>query len=255
MSFGENLIALRESRGVSRKELSEHLNMPYTTLRNYETNLREPGHKLLIQLAQYFNVSVDALIGNDTRVLSEDHKYFFSKDEAQHIKKYRELDVRGRRIVDAVLNSEYDYVTAEKAQKQNDEKSPIEIEELFQFDEPVSAGTGIDLDTYEGGVMLNVISNIYTRRADYVLVVRGDSMEPKFFDGDLIMVEKTDALDVGEIGIWIIDGKGYVKKRGESGLISLNPKYDPVFPEDIENQRCSGRVIGVLDPAWIVINK
>ena len=65
MGFGENLIKLRESRGISRKELAVKLGIPYTTLRNYETNLREPGHKLLIQIAQIFSVSVDSLVGLD----------------------------------------------------------------------------------------------------------------------------------------------------------------------------------------------
>ena len=67
MSFGENLIALRISRGISRKELAEKLDIPYTTLRNYETDQREPGHSLLIQIATIFSVSVDELIGHKNK--------------------------------------------------------------------------------------------------------------------------------------------------------------------------------------------
>ena len=67
MSFGENLIALRVSRGISRKELAEMLGIPYTTLRNYETDQREPGHSLLIQIATIFSVSVDELIGHKNK--------------------------------------------------------------------------------------------------------------------------------------------------------------------------------------------
>ena len=50
---------------------------------------------------------------------------------------------------------------------------------------------------------------------------------------------------VGEIGE-VID---IIKKRGDGVLISLNPAYAPVPMSD--NTRCNGRVIGVLDPAWI----
>lgn len=71
MSFGENLVSLRESRGISRRQLSEMLDIPYTTLRNYETDQREPGHKLLISIAHIFSVSVDELIGN-TEFYSEE---------------------------------------------------------------------------------------------------------------------------------------------------------------------------------------
>lgn len=87
MSFGENLIALRVSRGVSRKELAEMLGIPYTTLRNYETDQREPGHSLLIQIATIFSVSVDELIGHKNKTapsLSDEAvKVGTAYDEAQ----------------------------------------------------------------------------------------------------------------------------------------------------------------------------
>lgn len=65
MSFGQNLIAIRESKHMSRGELAVLLDIPYTTLRNYETDQREPGHKLLIKIANLFCISVDSLIGNE----------------------------------------------------------------------------------------------------------------------------------------------------------------------------------------------
>lgn len=87
MSFGENLIALRVSRGISRKELAEMLDIPYTTLRNYETDQREPGHSLLIQIATIFSVSVDELIGHKNKTapsLSDEAvKVGTAYDEAQ----------------------------------------------------------------------------------------------------------------------------------------------------------------------------
>lgn len=64
MGFGANLVAIRKSRKMTRKELAEALAIPYTTLRNYETDQREPGHKFLIQLSNLFSVSVDELVGN-----------------------------------------------------------------------------------------------------------------------------------------------------------------------------------------------
>lgn len=65
MSFGSNLIALRESRNVTRKELAEQLGIPYTTLRNYENDKREPGHQFLVSVADLFGISVDELVGRD----------------------------------------------------------------------------------------------------------------------------------------------------------------------------------------------
>ena len=63
MNFGETLINIREKHKMSRKELAERLEIPYTTLRNYETNQREPGHEFLIKLSRIFSVSIDYLLG------------------------------------------------------------------------------------------------------------------------------------------------------------------------------------------------
>ena len=63
MSFGESCMKIREERGISRKDFAEQLGIPYTTLRNYETDQREPGHKILIKMATILRVSVDDLIG------------------------------------------------------------------------------------------------------------------------------------------------------------------------------------------------
>ena len=69
-------------------------------------------------------------------------------------------------------------------------------------------------------------------------------------DGDTLLVESASDVRVGEIGVFTLDGQGYVKKRGYDKLISLNPEYEPI-PLN-ESVRCNGRVIGTLDPAWIV---
>ena len=63
MSFGDTLTKLRKEHGLNRQQLADELGVPYTTLRNYETGAREPGHKFLIQAAKYFNVSIDYLLG------------------------------------------------------------------------------------------------------------------------------------------------------------------------------------------------
>mgnify|MGYP002225588370 CR=1 FL=1 len=46
--------------------------IPSTTLRNYETDVREPGHTFLKQISEFFNVSVDYLLGltNEKEILN-----------------------------------------------------------------------------------------------------------------------------------------------------------------------------------------
>lgn len=115
--------------------------------------------------------------------------------------------------------------------------------------QPASAGTGMYLgpDEFE---TIYVLENDLTRRASFGIPVSGDSMEPNYHNGDVLLVERADDISVGQIGVFTIDGQGYVKERGDGELISTNPAYGPVRMN--ESICCNGRVIGVLKPEWIV---
>lgn len=54
---------LRKGRGISQLRLATDLNTTQNTISRYETGEREPGITELIKIADYFNVSVDYLLG------------------------------------------------------------------------------------------------------------------------------------------------------------------------------------------------
>ena len=54
---------IRKARGISQLKLALDLNMNQNTISRYETGEREPGISDLIKIADYFDVSVDYLIG------------------------------------------------------------------------------------------------------------------------------------------------------------------------------------------------
>lgn len=57
------LSELRLARGLNMRETAEKLGMPYTTYVNYEKGTREPNSETLIQLATFFDTSIDYLLG------------------------------------------------------------------------------------------------------------------------------------------------------------------------------------------------
>ncbi|HIY60383.1 MAG TPA: helix-turn-helix domain-containing protein [Candidatus Eisenbergiella pullistercoris] len=63
MSFGERLKQLIDENGITQRQLSRELNMAPTTLSGYANGYREPDFFTLTQFADYFQVSVDYLIG------------------------------------------------------------------------------------------------------------------------------------------------------------------------------------------------
>ncbi|MGI5958978.1 MAG: helix-turn-helix domain-containing protein [Massiliimalia sp.] len=113
MTFGERLKQLREEKGFNRNEFADYIGMPSTTLRNYETDVREPGHVFLRQMAHIFNVSIDYLLGTTDNRTPYEKQETYSLDEEKIIKKYRVLDEHGKKMVDFVLNAEYSRCEAE----------------------------------------------------------------------------------------------------------------------------------------------
>ena len=78
----------------------------------------------------------------------------------------------------------------------------------------VSAGTGAFLDegNYE---MVSFPENAVPPDADFGVRVSGDSMEPVYHDGQIVWVQKCETLSVGQVGIFVYDGEGYIKRYGE----------------------------------------
>ena len=92
--------------------------------------------------------------------------------------------------------------------------------------------------------MITILDTPQARKATFALTIEGDSMMPDFENGDIVLVRQQDAVDVGQICIYTIDGKGYIKKYGGDRLISLNDDYDDIIFKDYQNIHCQGLVIG-----------
>ncbi|RCX08679.1 helix-turn-helix protein [Anaerobacterium chartisolvens] len=64
MSFGEILKQLRKENNVKQKDLAKHLNFTREAISNYETNRKEPEFDTIKRIAEFFNVSIDFLLGH-----------------------------------------------------------------------------------------------------------------------------------------------------------------------------------------------
>lgn len=73
MGIGDRIKSLREKRGVMQQDVCEALNIEQSTLANYENNRRVPKVEILMKIADYYNVSVDYLLGRD-RADAENHR-------------------------------------------------------------------------------------------------------------------------------------------------------------------------------------
>lgn len=111
---------------------------------------------------------------------------------------------------------------------------------------PASAGLGSWLNDDVPLEWITVSRNDKTTEADFMLEVRGDSMQPKYFDGDKVLIKETNSIYEGEIGVFILNNESYIKKMGRGELISLNSAYEPIKLTEYDDVRCVGRVIGSI---------
>ena len=63
MTFSERLLQLRKEKNITQKQLASALNLSAVGIQNYEGGRRKPAYDILIALADYFNVSLDYLVG------------------------------------------------------------------------------------------------------------------------------------------------------------------------------------------------
>lgn len=63
MKLAENLKLLRKSKDIGQAELAEALNVSLKTVSHWETGYTEPSVSQLIQLADYFDTTIDELVG------------------------------------------------------------------------------------------------------------------------------------------------------------------------------------------------
>ena len=117
--------------------------------------------------------------------------------------------------------------------------------EIRLFDLPASAGTGefLDSDNFE---MIEV-GNEVAPEADFGIRIHGDSMEPRYINGQIVWVQQTEELESGEIGIFYLDGNAYCKKldcsRVGTFLVSLNQKYAPIQITKNNSFKIFGKVV------------
>ena len=64
--------------------------------------------------------------------------------------------------------------------------------------------------------------------------------------GDKLLVKKQSELNIGEIGVFIINGESFVKELGKNKLISRNKQYHDIYCSDYDNMITVGKIIGSI---------
>lgn len=246
----------KRSLGMTNETLSEKTGIPQGTLNKILAGTSDdPKLSTLAAFARVFDVSVDYIIFGDSDSLH------LSKTEKSLVLNFRALDERARDIVCTIAQKEAERFAPSPAEH----KAEIFVSDRFKFsspekrsekqfrlplyDLPVSAGRGSLLDG-SGADFITLTSGGETLDADFALRVSGNSMEPRYLDGDIILVHEQSHVGIGELGVFVcsdgVSSEGYFKRFGGDRLISLNPQYDDIYLNSFDSVICRGKVIGRL---------
>lgn len=240
--FAKKLKDLKNRRGMTAGELSEKSGVPLGTLNKLLTGvIEEPKVSTARALAAALGTTLAAMMGEASDTPTAD-------DERKLLLDYRATDDYGKALVRKVAEMESGR-TADGSEGQDDRALRAQsgdegaVITLPLYYTPVSAGPGAILGSGDHET-IDVRAGYATEQADFALRVSGNSMEPRFKSGDIVLVHQQSAVLFGELGIFIADGEGYFKRFMGDRLHSLNPEYPDIPLRRFDDFFCCGKVVG-----------
>ena len=250
MTFINKVKSEKAKKKWTNEKLSEHSGVSVGTLNKVLSgDSADPKLSTAVSVCRALSVSLDEACG-----LSDFAE--ISPEERRFLELFRACDRRGQKAVLALLEKERELTEDEvyydggaKAAPAAKVLSPARLMEkqaekrrIRLYDLPVSAGVGVFLEN-AGYEEITVPASV---DADFTLRIRGNSMEPAYHEGDILLVKQGAEVRMGELGIFALDGDGFFKKFGGDRLISLNPDYEDILLKNYQEVSCIGAVVGRL---------
>jgi len=268
MDYKDRIKQLKSQRKITNDQLANMTGIPLGTLSKILAGISDsPKLANMVAICDALGCSLDYIVNG---TVENTNNYTLDAGEITLIENYRMLDTYGQELADLVVRKERERVAAMAANASMNAQQPavkrakviapehvktkfvsqtsensFARRKIYLYDMPVSAGTGVYLDEALAEEIA-VPDTPKTQEADFALRISGNSMEPRYHDGDVLLIQNCDAVEVGELGIFVLDGSGYFKIFGGDRLISMNPEYGDILLKDFDDITCTGRVIGKL---------
>ncbi len=190
---------LREEKGIYQKDLAKLLDVSIPAINYYENEKRSLDTNSALILAEYFNVSVDYLLGKSNIRNSESINKINLK-----------IPVLG------IVKAGYDYLADE------------------------------NIIDYVSVTDSNLNNNDF-----FALKVKGNSMVPEIYEGDIAIVKKQNDFENGDYVVALINGdEATIKKayKTDTGLLlqPVNPSFTPLIFDKKDIDTLPVKIIGVL---------
>ena len=235
----ERIRYYREQLRMEQKTLAAMVGVTPNAVTNWESGRTRPDVNLLPDICDALHITLYQLYALDDPTLK------LTAAEGYLIEDYRLLSPGHRMAVRSLTQTLLQVQEAERCR---------EIQKLLYFERQLAAGVGDPTEFEDDGIPIYVYADSLTRQADFVFTVNGDSMEPDYGDGCMVLVKRIDDtgdLESGDVGAFMIDNETFIKEYQPDGLHSYNPAYPVMRFAEYENVYLIGHVVGILSKSDI----
>ena len=229
--LGNSIKELRKSKKLTQKNLAELTGFKQNTISNHENGNRQLDETDIRVYAEALGVSPQYLFDR-AKPSSIEVTPTPTTSPIQSI--YDELEPpRQRKVITYAEKLRDEQEKRRKAKINEVSEKVVQLYGYDYYDHATSAGTG----QYLNDVRVERIELPLDVDADFVIPIKGDSMEPDYQDGDLVFIQTSVDLNDGVIGVFNYNGEAYIKQlvidKEQAYLHSLNPEYKdmPITPE------------------------
>ena len=248
--FTERLTKLRLARGWTKKEISIRIGKSQQTVGKWENGTNAPKFKDLVKLVELFGVTSDYLLGLSDTPSKYAYPPFNDNKEEYVGEIFKNLDEGNQDATVSFIENRLDNQHISKEIREKDHRKQI----VGQGERPtkrVSIYARVDTQGFE-------LSEVPVDCLDYpvpipvhdiAIKVVGKSMEPSFFDDEVLFIMKNSILRAGDISIVQINSRFFVMKVGqnrENGdilLNSLNSDKPPITLSEKDDFIIFGKVV------------
>ena len=235
--FGSLLKERRKKAKISQKDFAEMMNVTRNTVINWEADKSKPDYKLIPEICSILDIRIHELF----HMQENNNVGQLSDLEERVIGNIRHLNPSSRRVVDKMIST---MVEEELLAKDRELKNTFSI----FLKRPGSCAAGIgNFVPDEPPEYVFLRKNHINAKADGIVLVDGDSMEPVYHSGDYVYYEEIESANPGEDVIVDTDDGAVIKRIGnDHTLYSINP--DIPYPKKYEDDMLviRGRVLGVV---------
>ena len=237
MKFGSILQSYRKKMHISQKDLAEKLQVTRNTVVNWENDKSKPDYALIPELCSLLGIHLHELFAMESEI-------GLDPLEERVVGNLRLLEPGSRRVADRMISAMVDEELALKDARLKESFSLFIVRPGT-----VAAGVGDDVPD-EPPSYTFLRKNTTNLKADGIVKVRGESMEPVYHSGDFVYFRNAVSARPGEDVVVDTDDGAVIKRVGaDRTLCSVNEAFP--YPQKNEDNSLiiRGIVLGIVQPS------